>query len=172
MRAIDGDSHFIEPLDLFERYIDSGYRDRTVRVGIDSSGRVIGRIVDNRPMRMADLDELMSACAGYGEKEKGRSISDFDLYRIASQKWQDMDLRVGYLDQEVQGSYAALQPLIAEYSPDSTGVYFPFPRPQASPPAEDSGKSALMVMEFNRAGLASAAARVARRKLSRCSRPR
>jgi hypothetical protein len=35
----------------------------------------------------------MSACAGYGEKEEGRSISDFDLYRIASQKWQDMDLR-------------------------------------------------------------------------------
>ena len=33
----------------------------------------------------------------------------------------------------VQGSYAALQPLIAEYSPDTTGVYFPFPRPQASP---------------------------------------
>ena len=58
----------------------------------------------------------------------------------------------------VQGSYAALQPLIAEYSPDSTGVYFPFPRPQASPPADDSGESALMVMEFTRAGLASAAA--------------
>ena len=97
MRVIDGDSHFIEPLDLFERYTDPAYRDRTVRVGVDSSGRVTGLIVDNRPMRMADLDELMSACAGYGEKEEGRSISDFDLYRIASQKWQDMDLRIGYL---------------------------------------------------------------------------
>ena len=100
MRVIDGDSHFIEPLDLFERYTDPAYRDRTVRVGVDSSGRVTGLIVDNRPMRMADLDELMSACAGYGEKEEGRSISDFDLYRIASQKWQDMDLRIGYLDEE------------------------------------------------------------------------
>jgi hypothetical protein len=100
MRVIDGDSHFIEPLDLFERYIDPAYRDRTVRVGVDSSGRVTGLIVDNRPMRMADLDELMSACAGYGEKEEGRSISDFDLYRIASQKWQDMNLRIGYLDEE------------------------------------------------------------------------
>ena len=77
MRVIDGDSHFIEPLDLFERYTDPAYRDRMVRVDVDSSGRVTGLIVDNRPMRMADLDELMSACAGYGEKEEGRSISDF-----------------------------------------------------------------------------------------------
>ena len=100
MRVIDGDSHFIEPLDLFERYIDPAWRDRTVRVDIDSSGRVIGLIVDNRPMRMADLDELMSACAGYGQKEEGLNISDFDLYRIASRKWQDMDLRIGYLDEE------------------------------------------------------------------------
>ena len=80
MRAIDGDSHFIEPLDLFERYTDPAYRDRTVRVGVDSSGAVIGLRVDNRPMRMADLDDLMSACAGYGQKEEGRSISDFDRY--------------------------------------------------------------------------------------------
>ena len=40
MRVIDGDSHFIEPLDLFERYIAPAFRDRTVRVGVDSSGRV------------------------------------------------------------------------------------------------------------------------------------
>ena len=100
MRAIDGDSHFIEPLDLFERYTDTAYRDRTVRVGVDSSGQVTGLRVDNRPMRMADLDDLMSACAGYGQKEEGRSISDFDRYRIASQQWQDMDLRIRYLDEE------------------------------------------------------------------------
>src|ERR1700687_3972102 len=100
LRAIDGDSHFIEPLDLFERYTDPVYRDRTVHVGVDSSGQVTGLRVDNRPMRMADLDDLMSACAGYGQKEEGRSISDFDRYRIASQQWQDMDLRIRYLDEE------------------------------------------------------------------------
>ena len=100
MRAIDGDSHFYRAPNLFERYTDTAYRDRTVRVSVDSSGRVTGLIVDNRPMRMADLDELMSACGGYGEKEEGRSINDFDLYPIASRKWQDMDLRIGYLDEE------------------------------------------------------------------------
>src|ERR1700693_5541129 len=100
MRVIDGDSHFIEPLDLFERYIDPAWRDRTVHVDVDSRGRVTGLVVDRRPMRMADLDELMRACAGYGQKEEGRDISDFDRYRIASQQRQGMDLRVGYLEQE------------------------------------------------------------------------
>jgi len=65
----------------------------------------------------------------------------------------------------VEGSYEALQPLIAQYGPDSTGIYFPFPQKLAVPPptkrTEDSAP-ALMVMEFTPAGLARAAARVAR----------
>ncbi len=66
----------------------------------------------------------------------------------------------------VEGSDEALQPLIAQYGPDSTGVYFPFPRKLAAPspaePSGDTGVPALMVMEFTPAGLAKAAARVAR----------
>jgi len=65
----------------------------------------------------------------------------------------------------VEGSYEALQPLIGQYGPDSTGIYFPFPQKLTVPPptkrTEDSAP-ALMVMEFTPAGLASAAARVAR----------
>lgn len=65
----------------------------------------------------------------------------------------------------VEGSYEALQPLIAQYGLDSTGIYFPFPRKlAATQPAtrfEDSAP-ALMVMEFSPAGLARATARVAR----------
>ncbi|HZO82489.1 MAG TPA: amidohydrolase family protein [Candidatus Binataceae bacterium] len=100
MRAIDGDSHVIEPLDLFERYIDPAFRERAVRVEADTTGRITRLLVDNRPMRMADIDDLMSACAGYGQKEEGRALSDFDRYRIASEHWQDMDLRIRYLDEE------------------------------------------------------------------------
>jgi hypothetical protein len=66
----------------------------------------------------------------------------------------------------VEGSYEALQPLIAQYGPDSTGIYFPFPRKLAasslSELSSDAGVPALMVMEFTREGLAKAAARVAR----------
>ena len=32
MRVIDGDSHFMEPLDLFPRYVDPAFRDRALRV--------------------------------------------------------------------------------------------------------------------------------------------
>jgi hypothetical protein len=66
----------------------------------------------------------------------------------------------------VEGSFEALQPLIARYGPDSTGIYFPFPRklaaPSSSEPSGDTGVPALMVMEFTPEGLAKAAARVAR----------
>jgi hypothetical protein len=65
----------------------------------------------------------------------------------------------------VEGSYEALRPLIAEYGADSTGIYFPFPRKLATAQSatrfEDS-VPALMVMEFTPAGLARAAARIAR----------
>ncbi len=66
----------------------------------------------------------------------------------------------------VEGSYEALQPLIEQYGPDSTGIYFPFPRklavPSSSEPSGDVGVPALLVMEFTPEGLAKAAARVAR----------
>jgi hypothetical protein len=35
MLPVDADSHFFEPLDLFERYIDSRFRERAFRVEKD-----------------------------------------------------------------------------------------------------------------------------------------
>ena len=35
MRVIDGDAHFIEPLDVFERYADPAYRERVMRIAND-----------------------------------------------------------------------------------------------------------------------------------------
>ena len=32
MKVIDGDSHFMEPSNLFERFIDPPYRDRAMHV--------------------------------------------------------------------------------------------------------------------------------------------
>ncbi|HVA82198.1 MAG TPA: amidohydrolase family protein [Candidatus Binataceae bacterium] len=100
MLAIDGDSHFIEPLDLFERYIDPPFRERALRVQRDpaTGSRVIA--VDGKPMRMGNVDQLLGAVVGYGEKEKGRQLDDFDAYLIGSEQWQDMDRRVRFLDEE------------------------------------------------------------------------
>ena len=36
MRVIDGDAHFLEPLDLFQRYIDPAYREQAMKVETDS----------------------------------------------------------------------------------------------------------------------------------------
>ena len=92
----------------------------------------------------------------------GPAFPTLNPNKIFQVEWALGQWHPGRVALGVQGSYAALKPLIAEYGRDSIGVYFPFPRPLSAPAAGDSGESALMVMEFTRAGLASAAARIAR----------
>ncbi len=72
-------------------------------------------------------------------------------------QWHQGKIAIG-----VQGSYEAVKPLIDEYGPDSSAIYFPFPHPLRSPPAADgSDEAPLMVMEFTPEGLARAAAATA-----------
>ena len=99
MKAIDGDSHFIEPLDLFERYIDPLFRDRALRVEADQAG-TLRMVVDRKPMRLGNVEQLLGAVVGYGEKEKGHTLRDFDAYKFKSAQWQDMDARVRFLHTE------------------------------------------------------------------------
>ncbi len=100
MNAIDGDSHFSEPLDLFERYTDRRYRDRTVCVARDSTTGKRALVVDGKPMLLVDVEELLGALVAYGQKEAGGNLGTFDRYLIESGRWQDMDERVRYLDRE------------------------------------------------------------------------
>ncbi len=100
MNAIDGDSHFAEPLDLFERYTEPRFRDRTVRVERDSTTGQRALIVDGKPMVLVDVEELLGALVAYGQKESGADLGTFDRYLIESGRWQDMSERVRYLDAE------------------------------------------------------------------------
>ena len=50
MLAIDADSHFMEPLDLFERYIDPKFRDRAYKVEKDPTTGKRRLVVDNKPL--------------------------------------------------------------------------------------------------------------------------
>jgi hypothetical protein len=70
MQAIDGDSHFIEPLNLFERYIDRRFRDRAMRVERDAASGEFSIMVDRKPMRLGNAAQLLGAVVSYGEKEK------------------------------------------------------------------------------------------------------
>ncbi len=99
MPVIDGDSHFMEPLDLFERYVEPAYRDRCFRVehGADGERKLL---VDGRPMRLIDSEELLGALVAYGQKEDGKDLSSFDRYLLENERWQDMTERVRFLDAE------------------------------------------------------------------------
>ena len=79
MQAIDGDSHFMEPLDLFETFMEAKFRDRAMRVEKDGDGAQ-KLVVDGKVMQILDVDELLSAVVAYGQKESGRDIDHFDQY--------------------------------------------------------------------------------------------
>jgi len=43
---------------------------------------------------------VLRAVVGYGEKEVGRNLSNFDSELPLSSDWQDMDKRIEFLDRE------------------------------------------------------------------------
>ena len=100
MKVIDGDSHFMEPLDLYPRYIDPKFRDRAMRVENNASADEPSIIVDGSPLKLVNTTDLLAAVVAYGQKEIGRDVSHFDQYLALSPDWQNMDKRVQFLDQE------------------------------------------------------------------------
>jgi hypothetical protein len=100
MLPVDADCHFFEPLDLVERYIDSRFRERAYRVEKDAGTGKLRLVLDQRPLQLVDVEELPGAVVGYGEKEFGRDLSNFDCELPLSGDWQDMDKRIEFLDRE------------------------------------------------------------------------
>ncbi len=73
MLAIDADSHFVEPLDLYEKYIDPQFRDRAFKVQIDPATRLRQMVVDNKALQLLDVEELLSAISRlWAERERPR----------------------------------------------------------------------------------------------------
>ena len=60
MKIVDGDSHFIEPLDVFLRYIEPAYRERAMCVVNVTSATGAGAWADTRPA-MAQARETAAA---------------------------------------------------------------------------------------------------------------
>ena len=48
----DADNHFLEPLDMYERYIEPKWRDKAVRIEVGPDGREVESWA-GRPSRMA-----------------------------------------------------------------------------------------------------------------------
>ncbi len=70
MLTVDADGHVLEPVDTWERYIDPAFRERALRVGIDSDG-FENLFIDNRPTLMLKgrLGALGGIEADRNEKE-------------------------------------------------------------------------------------------------------
>lgn len=102
MKIVDGDSHFIEPLDLYLEYIDPKYRDRAMHVAKDPTTGKQQMLVEGKRLRLGtkDIDEMLSIVVGYGQKEEGSALNEFDRSLMSGGDWQNMDKRVEFLDAE------------------------------------------------------------------------
>ena len=67
MNVIDGDSHFMEPLDLYVCYIDPAFRDRAMRIENDAASGDATILVDGRPLKLVNANDLLAAVVAYGQ---------------------------------------------------------------------------------------------------------
>lgn len=103
-RIIDADSHFMEPLDLWERYIEPRYRSRCLRFERDPrTDRWVMCINEGKRVRGVGefgMEELLGVGVGYGQKEEGKGLGTFDFASAFNNTLEDMDARVSFLDRE------------------------------------------------------------------------
>ncbi len=102
-RIIDADSHFMEPLDLWEHYIEPQYRPRCLRFRQEADGRCIMLVNEDKQIRGVgefSMEQLLGVGVGYGQKEEGSGLGHFDFSAAFNNSLEDMDARVAFLDQE------------------------------------------------------------------------
>jgi uncharacterized protein len=103
-RIIDADSHFMEPLDLWERYIEPQYRSRCLRFEREPrSGRHVMLINEGKRIDGVgefSMEDMLGVGVGYGQKEEGKGLGTFDFTTAFNNTLEDMDKRVQFLDQE------------------------------------------------------------------------
>ena len=102
-RIVDADSHFMEPLDLWERYIEPKYRSRCLRFRQDDDGRYIMLVNEDKQVRGVgefSMEQMLGVGVGYGQKEEGSGLGQFDFSAAFNNTLEDMDSRITFLDQE------------------------------------------------------------------------
>lgn len=101
---IDGDSHFMEPFDLWLRYIDPAFRDRCIQFPVNDARTEIDIVVEGTTVpRSESLStlQLFGVATGYGQKEnEGRRLGEIDTHLVFDRGLEDMDERVRFLDRE------------------------------------------------------------------------
>ena len=102
--TIDGDSHFMEPFDLWLDYMEPAYRDRCIRFPRDPErGEIDIEVEGARVPRSESLStlQLFGVATGYGQKEhEGRGLGQIDTHFVFDRGLEDMDERIRFLDAE------------------------------------------------------------------------
>ncbi len=93
-RIIDADSHFMEPLDLWERYIEPEFRARCLRFTQDPHTGTHAMLVNEskqiRGVGEFSMEDMLGVGVGYGQKEAGSGLGSFDFSTrliIPSKTW-------------------------------------------------------------------------------------
>ena len=97
-RIIDADSHFMEPLDLWQRYIEPQYRDRCLRFARRPDKDRYMILVEEDTRLRFNVEDLLGVLIGFGQKEAGVGLGAFDLAEIFSPSLEDMNQRIRFLD--------------------------------------------------------------------------
>ena len=92
----------MEPLDLWERYIEPKYRPRCLRVELKPNGNYAMLLDGKRTTGLGECTnrELLGVAVGYGQKEEGLNLTSFDPAAIFSHSLEDADKRIAFLDEE------------------------------------------------------------------------
>ena len=103
-RIIDADSHFMEPLDLWERYIEPQFRSRCLRFAKDpDTGNHVMLVNESKRIRGVgefSMEDMLGVGVGYGQKEQGAGLGSFDFSAAFNNTLEDMYERIAFLDQE------------------------------------------------------------------------
>ena len=74
-RIIDADSHFMEPLDLWERYIEPRHRPRCLRFRQEADGRYVMLVNEDKAVRgVGEFSMEQAARGGRGLRPEGRRL--------------------------------------------------------------------------------------------------
>lgn len=101
---VDADSHFMEPLDLWERYIEPKYRERCLRFAPDpETGKQVMLVNEAKCIRGVGefgMEDMLGVGVGYGQKEDGSELGEFDFSPAFNRSLEDMHRRLAFLDSE------------------------------------------------------------------------
>ncbi len=99
-RIIDADSHLMEPLDLWQRYVEPQYRSRCLRFARrPDENRYMILVEENTRLRF-NVEDFLGVLIGFGQKEQGVRLGAFDLADIFTHSLEDMQKRIQFLHQE------------------------------------------------------------------------